>query len=453
MFGTMNRWMVCLCLLLLPWMAAAEKGKGTGGVRIDLSQSPGGIFDRTAQNEELQSDDTFSERFIEAVEQSSTPAADITGLARIHVNRNGNDRDWLTDDRYKTAWNGGPNGWLEFELPEGQDCFGLYVKWGGELSAYQLEVQDSEGTWQPTGRARKALYYNEYIPIDGLRHFRICNSGSMDFCVTEIQLLGAGCVPDWVERWKPFEGEADLLVLSAHPDDEVLWFGGTIPYYRGERGKKVLVVNVTKQPASRKCELLDCLWTCGVREYPIVTGGDVFIDRYASQTRDIIKMWGEENVLQFITGVIRRYRPLVAVTHDFNGEYGHGEHKACAWGLVRALELAADPAYELTGKDAALDSWQIQKVYIHLYEKNPVVMDWRQPLTAFDGKTGFDVACEAFKRHRTQDSGKYVVRDSGKHDNRLFGLYYTAVGPDEKKNDFFEHIEAERGIEELSGEP
>jgi hypothetical protein len=30
--------MVCLCLLLLPWMAAAEKGKGTGSVRMDLSQ-------------------------------------------------------------------------------------------------------------------------------------------------------------------------------------------------------------------------------------------------------------------------------------------------------------------------------------------------------------------------------------------------------------------------------
>ncbi|MBQ9008894.1 MAG: PIG-L family deacetylase [Clostridia bacterium] len=442
MFVMMNKWIACICLLMVPWIAAAEKGGS--GTRTDFSFVTGGGFDLA----ELESTDVLSERWHEAVEQSDTPAVDITGLARIRMNRNGNDRDWLTDDRYKTAWNGGPDGWLEFELPEGQDCFGLYIRWGGDLSAFQTEVQDADGVWQPVGNVHPVRYYNDYIPVDGLHHFRIRNMGERDFCVTEVQFLSEGSVPDWVQIWQPFKGEADLLVLSAHPDDEVLWFGGAIPYYRGERQKKVLVVNVSKQPASRKCELLDCLWTCGVREYPIVTGGDVFVDGYASQTNMVLNWWGRENLLQFITGVIRRYRPLVAITHDFDGEYGHGAHKACAWGLTHALELAADPEYTLAGKNAGLKPWQIQKVYIHLYEENSVEMDWRVPLNAFDGKTGHEVACEAFKKHRTQDSGKYEVRDYGKHDNRLFGLYYSSVGPDEEKNDFFEHIEEERGIPE-----
>ena len=34
-------------------------------------------------------------------------------------------------------------------------------------------------------------------------------------------------------------------------------------------------------------------------------------------------------------------------------------------------------------------------------------------------------------------------RDGVKSDNRIFGLYYTAVGPDEAKNDIFEHIDLE----------
>ena len=67
-------------------------------------------------------------------------------------------------------------------------------------------------------------------------------------------------------------------------------------------------------------------------------------------------------------------------------------------------------------------------------------MDWRQPLDAFGGRTAFDMACEAFKKHRTQQSGKYQVLDSGKNDNRLFGLYYSTVGPDEAGVDMFEHL-------------
>lgn len=389
----------------------------------------------------------LSDEWASMVTDNSREAYDITGRCQIRVSRNRNDKDRLTDDRYKTYWNGGTKGWIEFTLPEGMRCYGIYIKWAEKLSSYILETPAQDGTWLATGARHDAVYYNEYIPVNGLTHFRIRNDNdALDLCITEVQLLSAGYVPDWVERWKPFEGEADLLVLSAHPDDEILWFGGTIPYYRSERLKKVLVVNVSEQPASRKCELLDCLWTCGIREYPIVSGGKVFVDRYASQVRNIMDMWGEENIMQFLTGVIRRYRPLVAVTHGFNGEYGHGAHKSCAYALTKCLELAANPNYLLGGADAVLDPWQIRKVYIHLYEENTIEMNWRVPLASFGGRTGFDVACEAFSRHRTQDTGKYLVQDFGKYDNRRFGLYFTAVGPDVMKNDFFENITEERGI-------
>lgn len=364
-------------------------------------------------------------------------AADITRTTRIRVNRNGNDKERLTDDRYKTYWNGGPEGWLEFETSE--PCFGLYIRWAEELTGYQIETLTGD-QWIPEQSAT-ARYYNEYIPLDGKSHFRLAGTGPNDLCITEIELLGSGELPQHVELWQPFEGEADLMVLSAHPDDEILWFGGTIPYYRSERGKRVLVVNVSEQPASRKCELLDCLWTCGVREYPVLSGGKAFKDRYNSQVSQILKMWGEENLYQFVTKMIRQYRPRVVVTHDENGEYGHGAHKTCAYAMKRCLELAADPDYII--EDAPeLKPWQIQKLYIHLYPENEIEMDWRVPLDSFDGRTAYDVACEAFLRHRTQQSGKYEVRDFGKHDNRRFGLYYSAVGPDKEKNDFFENIEA-----------
>ena len=365
-------------------------------------------------------------------------AQDMTGMCQIRCSRNGNDKARLTDDRYMTYWNGGPEGWLEITAPEDTPCYGLYVRWAEELTGYRIEVPDGEG-WKTAFAMDTAPYYNEYIPLDGLTHFRLAGSGPLDLCVTEIQMLSEGRLPQWVEQWEPFTGQADLLILVGHPDDEILWFGGMIPYYRGELGKKVLVAVASQQPASRKCELLDCLWTCGVREYPVVTGGDQFPDRYRSSAGEIFKIWGEENLTRFAVSLLRQYRPKVAIAHDFNGEYGHGAHRACAQAMANAVQLAADASYEVPGQE--LPPWQVQKLYVHLYPENEIVLDWSQPLDHFQGRSALTVAKEAFKRHRTQDHGKYAVRDEGKYDCRRFGLYYSAVGPDEDKNDIFENIE------------
>lgn len=70
----------------------------------------------------------------------------------------------------------------------------------------------------------------------------------------------------------------------------------------------------------------------------------------------------------------------------------------------------------------------------------PIKMDWRQPLEAFGGKTAFDIAEEAFACHISQQTTRYHVEDFGEYDNSKFGLAFTNVGPDEEKNDFFEHV-------------
>ena len=98
-------------------------------------------------------------------------------------------------------------------------------------------------------------------------------------------------------------------------------------------------------------------------------------------------------------------------------------------------------------RDASL--WQVKKLYLHLYPENQIDMDWRVPLDSFDGKTALEIAAEVFRFHRSQVGGtvkyhgkeyEFKVQDSGYFDNSLFGLYYTAVGPDEAKNDMMEHV-------------
>lgn len=142
-----------------------------------------------------------------------------------------------------------------------------------------------------------------------------------------------------------------------------------------------------------------------------------------------------------MTGLIRKYQPDVIVTHDIAGEYGHGAHRACAYTLRKCISQVGDAAYD-PETASQYGIWQPKKLYLHLYKGDlgQIDFDWRQPLSAFDGKTAFDVTCEAFEMHRSQNTGKYTVQDEGKCDNSLFGLYYSTVGADSGINDLFENI-------------
>ena len=81
----------------------------------------------------------------------------------------------------------------------------------------------------------------------------------------------------------------------------------------------------------------------------------------------------------------------------------------------------------------------MKKLYLHLYHENPIEMDWHQPLQAYGGKTGYEMACIGYAEHKSQQDF-YQMQQGGKYDNAKFGLAYTTVGLDTGKRDFFEHI-------------
>ena len=83
---------------------------------------------------------------------------------------------------------------------------------------------------------------------------------------------------------------------------------------------------------------------------------------------------------------------------------------------------------------------QVKKLYVHLYSKNQISMDWDQPLESFDGKTGMEIADAALECHKSQQPIGFDRKWRMPYDCRAFGLYYTTVGPDVLKNDFLENI-------------
>lgn len=140
-----------------------------------------------------------------------------------------------------------------------------------------------------------------------------------------------------------------------------------------------------------------------------------------------------------MTGFVRRYKPDVLVTQDFNGEYGHGAHRATADAAVKAVTYAAN-AQKYPDSAAAYGTWSVSKVYVHLYAEQQLKLDWHVPLTAFDGKDGETIAAEALACHVSQMKHGWAMEEGGDNDNTLFGLYATTVGPDVLGNDLMENI-------------
>ena len=243
----------------------------------------------------------------------------------------------------------------------------------------------------------------------------------------DITFLTQGKLPRWVQAWQPYVEKADFLLFSTHADDEHLWFGGIMPLYAGEMKKAVQVVymvNHQNEPY-RQHELLDGLWTVGVRNYPVIPD---FPDIYSESLEHACTVYNQQEIIAYQVEQIRKFKPSVIVGQDINGEYGHGAHCLNTDSLMQAVELAADET--ANPENLQYGVWDTPKTYLHLYPENEIVMDWNQPLAAFDGKTAFEMAQQGYACHRSQAQYWFSVKQSGSYDCRRFGLWRTTVGVD-----------------------
>ena len=237
----------------------------------------------------------------------------------------------------------------------------------------------------------------------------------------------------------PVVEKAELMVFVAHPDDELVMLGGLLPLYAGEAGRATTVVYLASEYISRHREALHGLWHVGVRTYPIFLS---FMDELpVSREAQLEHFGGMDTVVSRFVAIIRQYRPEVIVTHDVNGEYGHGAHIVTSEAVRLAAEAAADPQ-QYPDSAALYGVWQVKKLYLHLYPDNPVTLDDTAPLSAFDGKSAMTVAGEAFALHRSQRESWGDLMRARTYDGAKYGLYYTAIGPDTGSNDLFENVDA-----------
>lgn len=275
--------------------------------------------------------------------------------------------------------------------------------------------------------------------------------------IADLFILSVGAPPDFVQTWDPPCEQADLLLAPTHADDDHLFFLGVLPYYAGELQYEVQVIYFTNHNSvhDRPHELLNGLWTVGVRNYPVIAEMKDAWDG-ASKTLSYgyqlfeSQGYSKKQLVDFWVEIIRRFTPQVIVGHDVAGEYGHPQHMVNTDALREALKVCGDGSYTLSGQDTA--PYEPEKVYLHLWEENTITMDWDKPLSAFNGMTAYEVSKLGYACHRSQQwtwftgwikgsSGQYVKSTEIRtYSPNKYGLYFTKVGLDTVGGDFFENI-------------
>ena len=344
--------------------------------------------------------------------------------------------DSLLDTKISTAWaQSASRRSVTVEIPPTAEASFITLEWKTLPDSVQADYYDANKALI-SSETKATGYYSDWLSLpEGACMVTITPTGQ-EVALSTLRVYSETYSRHAVQQWEDGPEKLDILLVSTHQDDELLFLGGTAADYTA-RGAKVNVLYTADCGRMRIREALDGLWTLGLRGYPIFLG---LPDIYTMSQQEADAKWAKYDLPRLMVRAYRQYRPEVVVTQSFSGEYGHGQHKVTVQTAVDAVALAADPGYDPESA-AAYGVWQVKKLYVHSYEENQVVMDWTRPLDEGGVITPLFLTKEAYDKHRTQHAYFSIEKHGVEYDNTVFGLYFTAVGPDEAKNDFLEHID------------
>ena len=349
----------------------------------------------------------------------------------------------MTDKKYTSYWesNSVMTPYITLTAPKETPIAGLYICFGNMPPSWEVQVSDDGDDWFKAVEG-DTRFLHSYVPLpEPSRYVRVIVTSEKKYTlrVNEIYALSEGELPDWVQVWEPTWEKADVMFVSTHPDDELIFFGGAIPTYAVEQGRRVVVAYFSYSNTTRSSELLNGLWHMGVRNYPVL---GPFRDGKAKNINEAYKnVGGKSKVNEWFVGLYRQYQPEVVVVQDVDGEYGHTQHRIVSEAALAAIPLAANED-EYTDLTVAYGTWEVRKLYRHLWPEQQIIFDWNVPLESMNGYTSLELADEAYRiYHKTQASSGFSVMETGaEYDNRVFGLVHSTVGDDVAHNDFLENI-------------
>lgn len=177
-----------------------------------------------------------------------------------------------------------------------------------------------------------------------------------------------------------------IMAVHAHPDDEVVFTGGTLALYHS-RGAHIVLVTATggeegeiHDPALdpeearprlgeiRREELRRAVRILGIDDLELLNYRDSgMVGTEANAHAENFHNSDREEAAGRLVALVRRYRPQVLITYDENGSYGHPDHIAANVITQMAYDSAGDPSYH----PELGEPWEPQKLYYsHWAEEN-----------------------------------------------------------------------------------
>ena len=391
-----------------------------------------------------------------SVYATEDPAAqDISGTLAF-IGDGYRDFSFLVDKNTETYVDS--DGRCTFSLMHEAGIASLYLMFDLEYGSYSVE----NATTGEIYTAGTQGFLHEYLnlleifgtaPTSVTLHF---DTGVVR--LSEIYAFTAGQVPDFVQKWgAPLENQTDILLLSAHGDDDQLFYAGLLPLYAAEKKANVQVAYLTNHRNTtyvRTHEILNGLWAVGCTAYPVMPDFpdfriDNLNDTYAEfDARGVT----EERLLGYVVELLRRFKPKVVVGHDIEGEYGHGMHMVFTDCLRKAVDVSNDQTF-IPESAQKYGVWDVPKTYLHLYPQKLIEINYDKPLAAFGGLTAFEATQKyGYPCHKSQQDSWFTdwlygenneitkASQITRYNPSRFGLYRTTVGEDVKKNDFLENV-------------
>lgn len=428
-----------------------------------------------------------AEENIQDIEKLKTSDNDITKQSIITVPETTVSSSSLLNDKNRSTkikFNAGEQ--IKISNDKNDIC-SLYIIWDTPVTEWTLSYGGHTDTYGQNG------FIHEYAELVMPAGEVVITLPDTSATICDIYTFSKGDKPSWVQDWNPPCENADMLVLPARGNNEVVDFGGLLPYYALEKGVNVQVAYMVNQWLEyyRPHEILNALWECGVTNYPVF--GD-FTDCEVNTYEEAQMVYDKDEVTQYVVSLIRRFKPQVVVGQDLNGEGGHAISMVYADAVAEAVKISADSnVYPDSASEYGV--WDVPKTYLHLYGNSddiisqpsvtdydaeesqeyaetmsadlyhygavvtepaetgeaistgyngdveylvkPITFDWSQTLSKADGKSAYEVAELAFEAHKSQINWA-AMADNGIKSTAVYGLYRTNVGYD-KDNDMLEN--------------
>ncbi|WP_156725897.1 N-acetyl-1-D-myo-inositol-2-amino-2-deoxy-alpha-D-glucopyranoside deacetylase [Streptomyces apocyni] len=302
--------------------------------------------------------------------------------------------------------------------------------------------------------------------------------------------------------------ERRLLLVHAHPDDESINNGATMAAYAAD-GARVTLVTCTRGEegevippslahlaadrddalgAHRVAELTAAMKELGVTDHRFLGGPGRYRDSGMMGTEQNHRegaFWAADvdDAAAPLVEIIREVRPQVLVTYDPDGGYGHPDHIQAHRVAMRAVDLAAEPAFR---RDLG-DPYRVAKVYWNRAPRSvvaeafarlpeqlrtspfaraasigdvPGVVDDGQVTTEIDGgESAVAAKAAAMAAHATQvEVAEPLFALSNELAQPLFGVEYyelvrgeRASAPGERETDLFAGLGLGLGLGPGSG--